>query len=149
MEQGRQTPALAAIVSSQNTSWRDDRSLSGCEYAVTALDRVRNESSAASSAAIAMDRMPAPSYEQSTAVISDAVQAPGNLLLVAYSVPEVAFVRIRLMDNQGAELVVIVDDVQNPGSYVLGIDRSIMPARTARIVFECGDERSYKDLRME
>ncbi len=139
------TARLAALLPATDTRWRDPQP-PAADYMVTALDRLRNESAPAATTVLAMQeqRLAAPSFDLPSAVISDPVLLPDGGLLLAYTVPEPAATRVRLMDDQGTELAVLVDDVQSAGMHLLGLERDRVPADVRRVVFECGPVRLYR-----
>lgn len=123
-------------------------------YAVTALDAFWNESAAAGTApAIAaaepQPSMPAPSIPVSGPRISVPVDAGHGTILLGYELGEPAFVRLRLMDANGAEALVLVDGWQEAGTHVLGLVAAQLPDDVSRYIFEAGDLRSIMDFTVE
>lgn len=120
-------------------------------YAVSALDAFWNESavtgaSVAVAATTEHDHAPAPSIPVFTPRISAPVTAGDATILLGFELGHAAFVRLRLMDSNGAELLVLIDGWQGAGTHIVGIDRKRMPDDLRRIVFEAGDVRRVIDI---
>jgi uncharacterized lipoprotein YddW (UPF0748 family) len=117
-------------------------------YALTALDAFYNESGTAEEAIAiaASEEYAAPSINLPGPRISTPQAAGDNLILLGYELWEAAYVRVRLMDGDGAEVMVLVDGVQDPGTHVIGIERSRLPQDVKRYIFETGDMRSIMDF---
>jgi hypothetical protein len=119
-----------------------DRGATGATYAVTALDRLHNESEAATTAiASGRQRLPAPSIAAELPRVSEPVDASDNLVLIAYEVPSAMMVRLRLLDLDDAETSILVDGMHEPGSYVIGIELDRLPGPVGSYVFEAGSLR--------
>jgi uncharacterized lipoprotein YddW (UPF0748 family) len=124
------------------------------DYTVTALDAFWNES-AASGTAIAIASaetepgIPAPSMPVFGPRISTPVAAGEGTILLGYELDHAAFVRLRLMDEHGAEAVVLVDGWQEAGTHVMGLVRDRLPTNVRRYIFEAGDMRSIMDFTVE
>ncbi len=122
------------------------------EYLVTALDAFWNESSsAASSIAIAQaeETIAAPSMQVFGPRISAPQAAGEDLVLLGFELDQSAFVRLRLMDANGAEALILVDGWQDAGAHVIGIERNRLPKDVKRYIFEAGDMRNIMDFTFE
>ena len=124
------------------------------DYTVTALDAFWNESaeSGASIAAAepaAVPELPAPSIPVTGPRISAPVAAGAENILIGYELDHAAFVRLRLMDADGAEALVLVDGWQDAGTHVLGIVRDRLPSDVQRYIFEAGELRTIMDFSVE
>jgi uncharacterized lipoprotein YddW (UPF0748 family) len=130
-----------AVLPAGMTSFTD-RGATGATYAVTALDRLHNESEAATTAiASGRQRLPAPSIAAELPRVSEPVDASDNLVLIAYEVPSAMMVRLRLLDLDDAETSILVDGMHEPGSYVIGIELDRLPGPVGSYVFEAGSLR--------
>jgi uncharacterized lipoprotein YddW (UPF0748 family) len=123
-------------------------------YTVTALDAFWNESAAAGSVpALAENQeprtLPAPSIPMPGPQISAPVAAGDGTILLGYVLEQAAFVRLRLMDANGAEALVLVDGWQESGTHMLGIVRARLPGDVSRYIFEAGDLRSVMEFTVE
>ena len=153
--------ALLALLPASSRAWPDrgDTQVAGTigeadGYAVTALDAFWNESAAAGTApaiavAEAQPSIPAPSIPVSGPRISVPVAAGEGIILLGYELGEPAFVRLRLMDANGAEALVLVDGWQEAGTHLLGLVAAQLPDDVSRYIFEAGDLRSIMDFTVE
>ncbi|MFA6233607.1 MAG: family 10 glycosylhydrolase [Bacteroidota bacterium] len=122
------------------------------DYTVTALDAFWNESAAAGAGIASTDEsesIAAPSIPVFGPCISTPLAAGGNLILLGYELDQPVFVRLRLMDSDGAEALILVDGWQDAGMHVIGIDRSRMPDDVTRYIFEAGELRSIMEFTTE
>lgn len=122
------------------------------DYSVTALDAFWNESAAARTAVAVADAEPgaaAPSMPVFGPRISTPIAAGGNTILLGYELDHAAFVRLRLMDSNGAELLVLIDGWQGAGTHIVGIERDRMPDDVQRYIFEAGETRTIMDFIVE
>jgi len=124
-------------------------------YAVTALDAFFNESGPAEEGvgvAVAADggreELSAPSIAVPGPTIS-MPQNAGPLVLLGYELQQDAYVRLRLMNSAGAEVLVLVDGMRSAGTHVLGIERSRLPDDIHRYIFEAGDVRYIMDFSLD
>jgi len=110
---------------------------------VTAVDKARNESAAASVEAPASEPvvLPAPSIPVSVARVSSLVPFAGTLALLGFELPHTMFVRLRLMDENGAEVQVLLDEFIDAGLHVIGIELERLRKNVVSYIFEIGDER--------
>lgn len=130
-----------------------DRRDGYAQYAVTALDAFFNESGAArEGAGVALAEAEVESTEisaPSIAVPGPGISRPqrsGDLVLLGYELQRDAYVRLRLMNSTGAEVLVLVDGMRTAGTHVLGIERSRLPEDIRRYIFEAGDIRYVMDF---
>jgi len=133
---------IVAVLPSTQTTWTDARVEERSRYAVTALDRFRNESDAAevTTSIAARGKIPAPSisFAQPALASSD---AGDDLLLIGYEVSAPGNVRVRLMDERGAEVVILVDEMKSPGTYLIGVERGRLFEGIASVLYEEGTHR--------
>lgn len=120
-------------------------------YALTALDAFNNESGTADEAAVLAEaeELTAPSIAVPAPRISTPQFAGDDIILLGYEIHESLQVRIRLMDSKGAEVMVLVDGMQEPGTHVIGMERARMPEDIARYIFEAGDLRSIMEFELQ
>jgi uncharacterized lipoprotein YddW (UPF0748 family) len=156
---------LLALLPARTMQWPETREASASsgrvaftgnaeDYSVTALDAFWNESAAAGSgiAIAAANEAPgvaAPSMPVFGPRISTPIAAGGNTILLGYELDHAAFVRLRLMDSNGAELLVLIDGWQGAGTHIVGIERDRMPEDTQRYIFEAGETRTIMDFIVE
>ncbi|MFZ1731065.1 MAG: family 10 glycosylhydrolase [Bacteroidota bacterium] len=138
----------------QNASAVSGAGFSGitADYTVTALDAFWNESAAAGgpiAIAEADESIAAPSMAVFGPRISTPQAAGDNLILLGYELDQPVFVRLRLMDANGAEALVLVDGWEEAGAHVIGIDRSRIPEDVKRYIFEAGELRSIMEFELE
>ena len=147
-----ETAELVAVLPATATRYHDPQ-YGDYRYGVTSLDRLHNESAMLTFPTISADRplpVAAPSIVQSAATISEPeVTENGQLILLAYSVPSSQDVRIRLMDENGAEVMILVDERSDPGTYVIGIEKNKLPEHIERYVFEAGRSRILRNFSVE
>ncbi len=136
---------IRALLPGSAESWREEETQDASSYAVSALDLCNNESDIVRSgmtAAASGRKLPAPSWTAPGPSVSRAMQFGDDLILLSYSVPAMVHVRLRLLDESGAERTLLVDGIHNPGTYLIGIERGRLDARIERYVFEAGSHRS-------
>jgi uncharacterized lipoprotein YddW (UPF0748 family) len=137
---------LLAVLPPTVYSFADAEPVPGAEYFVTAVDAFRNESSAGTTqpAVAAAPVLPPPSVRPPVAALSTPVAVGDDLLLIGYTVPHRAAVRLQLTADDGSDARVLVDAAQNPGTYVVGIERSRLPEDLGLTVLDIGNERTVR-----
>jgi uncharacterized lipoprotein YddW (UPF0748 family) len=143
---------LLAVLPSSQTAWFIPAEIRQEELIVTALDAFRNESAAAGLApllAAAPELLPAPSMPAFGPRIAPPIAVTDDLILLGYELEKAAFVRLRLMDAGGAEVMVLLDGWQPAGMHILGIDRSRLQENISRYIFETGDFRSIMEFAVD
>ncbi|MDH7514599.1 MAG: family 10 glycosylhydrolase [Bacteroidota bacterium] len=135
-------PVVAAVLPGHALSWRDNTPVGAALYEITALDRCNNESAPA---VVAPAGQP-PAISVFTPTLSDPVMYDEELALVGYAIPARMNVRIRLLEESGAECAVLVDGEQEAGTYIVGIRRKEIPCPTARVMLEAGDRRTIRPM---
>lgn len=123
-------------------------------HAVTALDAFWNESAVSGTAATLASiagpaDAPAPSIPVFVPRISAPIAAGDATILLGFELDHASFVRLRLMDGNGAELLVLVDGWQGAGTHIVGIERERMPDDMRRVIFEAGETRHMIDFLVE
>ncbi|MCB2206046.1 family 10 glycosylhydrolase [bacterium] len=115
---------------------------------VTALDAFYNESGlAVELPPIAeAEEVSAPSITMPGPRISTPQYAGSDHILLAFELWRPADVRIRLMDSNGAEAMVLVDGRQSAGTHIIGIQTSRLPEDVQRYIFEADGMRSIMDF---
>ncbi len=134
---------IVAVLPATETTYRDEAGSESSSYAVRALDRFRNESDAVTTST---KPLPAPSLVSATPQVSEAIPALDDLRLIAFTLPEAAHVRLRLMDSRGAEVFILVDEPKPSGTFVIGIEKTNLPDDIARFVFEAGTYRLVREF---
>lgn len=137
---------ILAILPATRTSFVDPDAGPETQYAVSALDRFRNESDALSTTALASNFLPAPAIPLPAGSVSQVTDAGEGLLLVGYTVESRSRVRVSLLDERGAEAGALVDGIQDPGTYVVGIERGALGERIRTCLVECGNLGALRPL---
>ncbi len=131
---------LLDVVPSQRT---DARIAAGMEnITVLAMDRARNESAAPDELPlIAAAARPAPRLRLNEARMCSPVAVNDELVLLGYELPHGMQVRLRLLNEDGAEIAVLLDGFVAEGLHVLGLEMDLLEEEVATCVLEAGDER--------
>jgi hypothetical protein len=121
------------------------------DFTVTALDGFFNESGPAEEGAsiAASAELSAPSIAVPGPRVSAPQAAGDDLVLLGFELHEERFVRLRLMNADGAEVLVLVDGPQFPGTQLIGVQRSRLPEDVSRYIFEADDIRYVMDFVIE
>lgn len=151
--------APVALLPASQLRWTLPAGISADEFTVTALDAFWNESATAGAGAAiaaadaagspAEEIVAAPSIPVFEPRISTPQAAGNDLVLLGYELGQPEFVRLRLMDSNGAESLVLVDGWQGTGTHVIGIERDRLPDDVRRYFFEAGDLRIIMDFTIE
>lgn len=140
---------LCAVLPAAQLIWPLPAGSTAGDFSITALDAFRNESAAAQSATPLAEEggmLAAPSLPLFGPRISDPVAAGDEIILLGYELDHAAFVRLRLMDGNGAELFVLIDGWQGAGAHIVGIERSRMPDDVKRYIFEADELRNVVEF---
>ncbi|MBE0642790.1 MAG: family 10 glycosylhydrolase [Bacteroidetes bacterium] len=143
---------LAALLPASRLQWPLPSGSTADNFAVTALDAFWNESATAGAGvtlAQVEETLPAPSMPVFEPRISTPQSAGAGIILLGYELGQPAFVRLRLMDGNGAEALVLVDGWQGAGTHMIGIERDRLPDDVRRYIFEAGDLRSIMEFTPE
>ena len=49
--------------------------------------------------------------------------------------------RLRLMNENGAEIMIVIDEMKEPGTYVIGLSKNKLPPKVHHYVYEAGAVR--------
>ncbi|MCZ7558168.1 MAG: family 10 glycosylhydrolase [Bacteroidia bacterium] len=110
------------------------------EIRILAVDRARNlsrddeETLVATTKPVAHGRSP-------EARAARAVFVADDLMLLGYELPRPAHVRLRLLDEDSAELALLYDGYADAGVHVLGVELDKLDGEAAHTVFESGELR--------
>ena len=135
---------VLAVLPATRTSYLAPDSDQDGEYVVRSLDRFHNESDALSSAVLAAGMLPAPSYRPGGSAVSQVVDGGEGLLLLGYTIEMRSRVRVTLVDARGTEIAALSDGIQNPGTYLLGIDRGEIGGPITGCMIETGASRELR-----
>jgi uncharacterized lipoprotein YddW (UPF0748 family) len=143
---------LLALLPAARRRWPIPPGTTAEECTVTALDAFWNESATAGTGIAVADveeSVAAPSMPVFEPRISTPQSAGAGIILLGYELGQPEFVRLRLMDRNGAEALVLVDGWQGAGTHMIGIERDRLPDDVQRYIFEAGDLRSIMDFTIE
>jgi uncharacterized lipoprotein YddW (UPF0748 family) len=135
--------SILAVLPGSSSSFSDHSGKPGYSYAISSLDRMWNESNPISSTAVlaGLRLLPAPSRKPELPQVS-APQAVGDsLILIAFSVTTRDMTRLRLMNENGAEIQILFDEMKEPGTYVIGLSKNKLPEQVHHYVYEAGTVR--------
>jgi uncharacterized lipoprotein YddW (UPF0748 family) len=112
------------------------------DISILAVDRARNVSADIDeTVAILVAPRVVPHGRSQKARAARPVFVGDGLLLLGYELPRPAHVRLRLLDEDNAELALLFDGYSNAGVHVLGVELEMLDGEAAHTVFESGDLR--------
>ncbi len=143
------SPELLAVVSSSLRQWPVPTGMTAADLSVTALDRVRNESTP-----LRMGALPAQPLLAAapSTILVEGISRPvdaGDRILLAYAVASRAPVRIRLLESDGTLVSTLVQETQNPGTYILSLVKEEVPQAASWYVFEAGITVQEEELSLD
>ncbi len=132
---------LLSLLPADRLSYQAEQS--GATITVASVDRARNQSvfpEDLPTAAIA-ERRPLPHIPIERALMTEPIRIGANLVLLGYEVPRAMHVRLRLMNPEDAEVVVLFDGYASAGVHILGIELDRLDDVIESCVFEAGGWR--------
>lgn len=110
------------------------------DISVLAVDRARNLSGDGEETMVATTR-PVVHGRSPEARVARPVFVAADLMLLGYELPRPAHVRLRLLDEDSAELALLYDGYADAGVHVLGVELEKLDGEAAYTVFESGELR--------
>jgi uncharacterized lipoprotein YddW (UPF0748 family) len=140
---------LVAVLPGAATSYDDHDACADASYTVRSVDRFRNESGEEEqlpAVAVARSAPSDPSLRPAAPRLSVPQPYGEHLLLVGYLLPQGGRVRLRLIDDEGANLRTLVDTEQSAGLHLVGIERDRLPDGAVTMVLEAGGARTARPI---
>ncbi len=146
---GSAETVLLAVLPAAALSCDDTDPCDDATYIVRSVDRFRNESGDEEQVpAVAATRTAPtdPSLRPAGPRLSVPQPFGDRLLLVGYLLPHGGRVRLRLIDEEGATLRMLVDIDQGAGLHLVGIERERLPEGAVTLVLEAGGARTARPV---
>lgn len=139
---GRQ---VIAIVQANALSYLDTMKNGGSRYAISAVNRYGSESGILTEGAVSPVKPTITlAHLYNVAVADETSSADNDLSIIGYSIPRATKVRLRLTDENGGIVSVLYDDVQQPGMYLIGVQRRTERGAISGFIFETDEYRTAR-----
>lgn len=132
-----------AIIPASKNSYVDANTSENFYYALTAVNRYNIESRAVQEFEVVASK-PALQLVTRTTVSENVDAENSPLSLIGYSIDREEYVRLRLVNRDGREIAVLIDEKKQPGFYVIGINRQSISDDVKGYIFEAGEYRVAK-----